>query len=280
MFILKRQIASVPISNATESLRTTVDLSKRGLDDDDFVFLEERWDEIRWSLGWFWGSRRYPWQKLTSCSGFKQLDALVQDYLKASPKIDLEQTNEGLEDDFPLQAGDFQIPCWFSRVYIPAPCLCWFFATCCFLSFGHITGMAPKIWLCRDTWISQWKMLSIYRREKNHDGFQEYSYFILFLVFLVSFLGLICKKETYQLLRLGRFDWGHRFEHLLELHVKGWHSQVDAAYQGSAVWWWRQWKKYEKILYWLVKGVLLSRAHYTKHKCAWVCLFEDAPLEP
>ena len=102
----------------------------------------------------------------------KKLDALVQDYLKATaPKMDLEQTNEGLEDDFPLQVGDFQIPCWFSRVYIPA----------------HITGMAPKIWLCRDTWISQWKMLSIYRREKNHDGFQEYSYFILFLVFLGVF---------------------------------------------------------------------------------------------
>ena len=42
----------------------------------------------------------------------KKLDALVQDYLKATaPKMDLEQTNEGLEDDFPLQVGDFQIPC-------------------------------------------------------------------------------------------------------------------------------------------------------------------------
>ena len=92
----------VPISNATESicytnfnltvatdhlplfsleLRTTVDLSKRGLDDDDFVFLEERWDAIRWSLGWFWGSDKTSLtDKLTSCSGFKKLDALVQDY--------------------------------------------------------------------------------------------------------------------------------------------------------------------------------------------------------
>lgn len=126
----------VPISNATESicytnfnltvatdhliswgikkleLRTTVDLSKRGLDDDDFVFLEERWD-FTVELGMVWGSEKISLtDKLTSCSGFKKLDALVQDYLKATaPKIDLEQTNEGLEDEFPLQVGDFQTPC-------------------------------------------------------------------------------------------------------------------------------------------------------------------------
>ena len=32
-------------------------------------------------------------------------------------KINMELKNEGLEDDFPFQTGDFQVPCWFSRVY-------------------------------------------------------------------------------------------------------------------------------------------------------------------
>ena len=33
-------------------------------------------------------------------------------------KINMEPKNEGLEDDFPFQSGDFQVLCEFSRVYI------------------------------------------------------------------------------------------------------------------------------------------------------------------
>ena len=32
-------------------------------------------------------------------------------------KINMEPKNEGLEDDFPFQTGDFQVPCYFSGVY-------------------------------------------------------------------------------------------------------------------------------------------------------------------
>ena len=31
-------------------------------------------------------------------------------------KINMEPKNGGLEDDFPFQTGDFQVPCYFSRV--------------------------------------------------------------------------------------------------------------------------------------------------------------------
>ena len=33
------------------------------------------------------------------------------------PKINMEPKNEGLEDEFPFQFGDFQVPCSFSGVY-------------------------------------------------------------------------------------------------------------------------------------------------------------------
>ena len=34
------------------------------------------------------------------------------------PKSNMEPENGGLEDDFPFQTGDFQVPCWFSGVYV------------------------------------------------------------------------------------------------------------------------------------------------------------------
>ena len=39
---------------------------------------------------------------------------LALEYTPPPPQINMEHNNEGLEDDFPLQMGDFQVPCSFS----------------------------------------------------------------------------------------------------------------------------------------------------------------------
>ena len=58
---------------------------------------------------------RYP-SGLTCGHFFRISDMLI--HPRKISKSNMEPENGGLEDEFPFQKGDFQIPCWFSGVYL------------------------------------------------------------------------------------------------------------------------------------------------------------------
>jgi len=63
----------------------------------------------------------------------------------------MEHNSEGLEDDFPLQMGDFQVPYLFSRVYQTSKSLfCFLLVSVFFFNHCKLRRFWPGVvgWLC------------------------------------------------------------------------------------------------------------------------------------
>ena len=86
---------------------------------------------------------------------------ILQEHVYTPRKINIEPENDGLEDVFPFQIGDVQVPCQSSGVYLCCLCLCCLFH----ISFSLIHALF-MVWLPPlffqvyrpEVWHSPWKV--------------------------------------------------------------------------------------------------------------------------